>query len=326
MLLGCCGTSEDATAVENLIRNEDRQFRITLDAMASCWLNLTGVDGMPLIEELFLKNGNADYTDTYGAVMALRFQAQYGGKVPRERLMVGMRYLLERPQFADLIIPDLARWQDWSVMDKLVQMFKEAEETSWVRVPIINYLRQCPLPEAKEATQLFGLTAPPTETSAESADSAAADESTAAETPTADTGSETAAGNTSVTSDLSPEGRDETEAGTEETVAAATPVEEADVAAQASAESAPVTSAAIPKETGPPLASEIGRSAGSPTAGGRELASAAAPQSRDVSTQGETESNGGPSLAIILAGIAGVALLAVLLFVPRNCCRGGGVS
>jgi hypothetical protein len=59
--------------------------------------------------------------------------------------------MLDRPQLADLVIPDLARWQDWSAMDRLVQLFKEADEqSSWVRVPVIKYLKECPLPEAKQ--------------------------------------------------------------------------------------------------------------------------------------------------------------------------------
>jgi hypothetical protein len=49
------------------------------------------------------------------------------------------------------VIPDLARWEDWSQVDRLVKLFKDADEqTSWVRVPVVNYLRQCPLPAAKE--------------------------------------------------------------------------------------------------------------------------------------------------------------------------------
>ena len=59
--------------------------------------------------------------------------------------------MLDRPQLADLVIPDLARWEDWSVMDRLVELFKNAnDESSWVRVPVVNYLRACPLPKAKE--------------------------------------------------------------------------------------------------------------------------------------------------------------------------------
>ena len=52
---------------------------------------------------------------------------------------------------ADMIIPDLARWEDWSVVERLVQMFKDADdETNWLRVPVITYLRACPKPEAKQ--------------------------------------------------------------------------------------------------------------------------------------------------------------------------------
>ncbi len=33
-----------------------------------------------------------------------------------------MRMLLDRPELADLVIADLARWEDWSVQDKLMAM------------------------------------------------------------------------------------------------------------------------------------------------------------------------------------------------------------
>ena len=60
-----------------------------------------------------------------------------------------MQLILQRPELADLVIPDLARWEDWSQIDRLVELFKTADEkSSWVRVPVINYLRACPKPEA----------------------------------------------------------------------------------------------------------------------------------------------------------------------------------
>jgi hypothetical protein len=49
------------------------------------------------------------------------------------------------------VIPDLAKWEDWAVMDKLFDLYKTAnEKNSWVRVPVVNYLRACPLPKAKD--------------------------------------------------------------------------------------------------------------------------------------------------------------------------------
>ena len=88
---------------------------------------------------------------TYAAIMAIRFQGQEEDTIPRDRLVAALRIVLDRPELADLVIPDLARWKDWASMDRLVQMFKDAgEKSSWVRVPIVNFLRACPLPQAKE--------------------------------------------------------------------------------------------------------------------------------------------------------------------------------
>ncbi|HEX4149339.1 MAG TPA: hypothetical protein VHY20_10140, partial [Pirellulales bacterium] len=150
-MLGVCGTKADVPVMEQMVRNEDRQVRAALDALIACYLNLTHGEGMPLVEDLFLKNNKAEYTDTYAAIMALRFHGQETNVVSKARLTQAMRYMLDRPQLADLVIPDLARWQDWSVMDRLVKLFKDADDDSiWVRVPVVNYLRACPLPEAKK--------------------------------------------------------------------------------------------------------------------------------------------------------------------------------
>lgn len=150
-MLGVCGQPADVALLEKMIKDEDRQSRTALDAMIGCYLNLKGPAGLPLVEELFLKNDKADYVDTWSTIQALRVMGQETKVIPKERLVAALRNMLNRPQLADLVIPDLARWQDWSAMDRLVQLFKEADdETSFVRVPVVQFLRQCPDPKAKE--------------------------------------------------------------------------------------------------------------------------------------------------------------------------------
>ena len=149
-MLGVCGSEKDLPMLEELLSSSDRKKKAGLDALIGCYLTLKGPDGLKLIEDLFIRNKKSEYADTYAAVMALRFHGTESDVIPRERILVSMRYMLERPQLADLVIPDLARWEDWSQIDRMVKLFKDAdEETSWVRVPVINYLRQCPLPKAK---------------------------------------------------------------------------------------------------------------------------------------------------------------------------------
>jgi hypothetical protein len=150
-MLGMCGTQEDVPMIEGMIKTDDRQVRTALDAMIGCYLNLRGADGLPLIEDQFLKNDKSEYVDTYSAIVALRVLGQETDVIPKEKLVASLRHMLDRPQLADLVIPDLARWQDWGSMDKLVELFKNAnDESSWVRVPVVQFLRACPEPKAKE--------------------------------------------------------------------------------------------------------------------------------------------------------------------------------
>lgn len=149
-MLGVCGDESDVPVLEAMIRAKNPELRSTLDAMIAAYLTLHGPEGMPLVEELFFRDPAADFTDTYSALVALRFQGQEEKIVPRERLLVAFRLMLERPQYADLVIPDLARWEDWDSLPRLVQLFREADEqSSWVRTPVIQFLRVCPLPEAQ---------------------------------------------------------------------------------------------------------------------------------------------------------------------------------
>jgi hypothetical protein len=151
VMLGVCGTAADVPMLESMLRSDDRKVKAGLDAMISCYLTLKGSDGLALVDELYMANPKADFADTYSAIMAIQFQGSELEIIPRERLLVSVRHVLKRPQLADLVIPILARWEDWAVMPLLVDLFKNADdESSWVRVPVINYLRACPLPEAKK--------------------------------------------------------------------------------------------------------------------------------------------------------------------------------
>jgi hypothetical protein len=150
-MLGVCGKPEDTKLLEDLINSGSRKKRAGLDALIACYLTLKGEDGVDLIEKTFLEDQEVDYVDTLAAVSALRFHGTEVDLIPKKRIVIAIRHLLDRPKMADMIIPDLARWKDWSVMERLVQMFKDADsDSNWLRVPVITYLRACPKPEAKQ--------------------------------------------------------------------------------------------------------------------------------------------------------------------------------
>ena len=150
-MLGVCGSQGELPMLESMFRSTDRRQKAGLDAMIACYLTLKGPEGLAMIEDTFIKNKRSEYADTYSAIMALRFHGQQSDIIPRERVLESLRYMLDRPSLADLAIPDLAKWEDWSVASKLVALFKNADEkSSWVRLPVVNFLRACPLPEAAQ--------------------------------------------------------------------------------------------------------------------------------------------------------------------------------
>ncbi len=149
-LLGICGTAQDIPLLEGLLRSEERADKRSLDAAISSYLALRSTAGLAVIDELFIANRDADYADTYNAILALRFHLA-AGTLPRQQLVLTMRGMLQRPELSDLVMNDLARAKDWESLEQVMRLFRTAgPETNWLRLPAVNFLRACPLPQAKE--------------------------------------------------------------------------------------------------------------------------------------------------------------------------------
>jgi thiol-disulfide isomerase/thioredoxin len=149
-MLGVCGTAEDIEFLKNLILSEDPQDRAGLDALLASYLTLAGESGVPLIEDTFLKKKGIEDPEINAAISALRFHGTEVKHIPRDRIAQAVRLALDHPKLADTVIPDLARWEDWSVVDRMVDLFKNCDEDyQYIRVPVVAYLTACPKPEAK---------------------------------------------------------------------------------------------------------------------------------------------------------------------------------
>ncbi|MCG8449271.1 MAG: hypothetical protein MI725_06800 [Pirellulales bacterium] len=134
------GPAFGASVVDELVRADIRRKQQCLDALIAAYLKLIGPQGLPLIERKFLQNPDVEYSHIYAALMALRFHGEETDVLPRERLLASMRLLLDNKDVADQVVVDLSRWEDWSVLDKLVSLFKDSEKDGWIRQPVVSYL------------------------------------------------------------------------------------------------------------------------------------------------------------------------------------------
>jgi hypothetical protein len=128
-------------------------FRAGFDGVIGGYLLLRGASGLDQIDELYLSNPKAADGDVRHALAALRFYREFGDEIPRERLAKALRHVLARPEFADAVVTDLARWKDWSALDEIAGLYtQDAYAQPAVRRAIVGYLLACP--EAAAAVQL----------------------------------------------------------------------------------------------------------------------------------------------------------------------------
>lgn len=154
-MLGICGTADDVPLFDDLVRRGSRANPGSFDAILAAYLSLRGDAALDTIDELFLKidtsAGKPDLADGHAAIRALRFHLEEQHGVAKDRILKSLRLVLERPELASVVIADLARWQDWKAMPRLIELFKKADGgASGLRVQVVNYLLTCPLPEASK--------------------------------------------------------------------------------------------------------------------------------------------------------------------------------
>ena len=144
LMLGLCGNEDDIDFMEEKISVQAQGLRSGIGGLMSGYLMLTGSEGLEHLELTKFQQKNTSPNELFAAREAVSFMWTYGKErfqIPPERLRESMRMLLNRPELADLVIADLARWQDWSVMNRLVSLYGAKNyEYKAIRKAIIRYL------------------------------------------------------------------------------------------------------------------------------------------------------------------------------------------
>ncbi len=143
MMLGLCGAPADAAFLKTEIERPTEGFRLGLDGMMAGYVLLVGNDGLALLESTFTAGSSTgQLTSTYAAVQTLRFLWEYArNRFDENRVRGAMRLLLYSPEFAEMAIKDLARWEDWEVMPRLMELYDSPSfGTRPIRRAVVQYL------------------------------------------------------------------------------------------------------------------------------------------------------------------------------------------
>lgn len=124
LMLGLCGNAEDAELMRQKILEPSEGFRIGIDGIMAGYVLLTGEEGLALIEREKITDKSENFSEHVACMQMLRFLWTYAkDRFPPERLKRSMRLMVENPKIADLVIADLARWQDWDSTPRLIELY-----------------------------------------------------------------------------------------------------------------------------------------------------------------------------------------------------------
>lgn len=149
LLLGLCGRDAETRLLEQLTLDHSQariKPRSGIEGVMVGYLLLTGESGLQkLVQQTitprYLHDARGEvmlddqgqpvkmpFSEQYAAIQAIRYLWHHGHhQLSSEQLCLAVYPLLDNPDWADLVIADLTRWQDWSVMDRLMKMYDTEE-------------------------------------------------------------------------------------------------------------------------------------------------------------------------------------------------------
>lgn len=154
MLLGLCGTADDAKFLEKIVFAPiaPDKNRFWIEGVMAGYLTLTGEDGLNKIvkEKVNSVPLNTDPADPRLSEMnavrgTLSFLWDYRRpQFSDESLRSAMRRFLNRAETAELAIVNLARWKDWKSLEPLIKAYgKSPWETRTGQDKIIAFALSC---------------------------------------------------------------------------------------------------------------------------------------------------------------------------------------
>jgi len=147
LMLGLSGNESDIPALREKVAANEEDFRLGIDGVMAGYLLLSGAEGLTVLEKTKFEPAletpsPVPFSETFAAMQALKFLWEYAPEtVDKERLRASMRTLLAHPDLADLVIIDLARWEDWSLLPKLKEIYgQEPYDVPAIKRSIVGYL------------------------------------------------------------------------------------------------------------------------------------------------------------------------------------------
>ena len=117
-----------------------------LGGVLTAMLELHGEAAVAELEERYLKDQNRTLPEIEQAILALRVHGDTNDRISRSRVLQSLRLMMDvREPLVFLIVPDLARWEDWASKERLQDLVKRrGTGIPELRQQVDQYLVRCP--------------------------------------------------------------------------------------------------------------------------------------------------------------------------------------
>lgn len=138
MMLGLCGRQQDvAFLLDRIGPGAQSNVRFGVEGLMGGLLVLSKDEGLEFLIRSRLANPNATTSEVFNAMSAVKYVWEYEADLfDKETLRASLRPLLKREEFQEIIVTDLARWEDWSVMTELEELSKTTDQPGVIRSTI----------------------------------------------------------------------------------------------------------------------------------------------------------------------------------------------
>ncbi len=154
LMLGMCGKPSDAEFLrEHVGLPNSKEIRFGTEGLMGGLLTLSGAEGLEYLETTRLKNDQATGFDCFPAIKALQFAWTYEADgFEKERLRTALRPLLKREDIREIVITDLARWEDWNAVPLMADVYKDSNTANDLRTveAVAKFLIVCRQSLAKD--------------------------------------------------------------------------------------------------------------------------------------------------------------------------------
>ena len=139
-LLGLCGSEADAKFLRYVILRQGDRYGYGVEGLTVGYLNVSGAEGLDMIE--LHMSRNEENVCFFSILPALDyFREEAPERIPVERLQSSLHLALSRPDTAEIAIPMLTRWEDWSAVEQVGELyFDEAFQEQQLQLSILTYL------------------------------------------------------------------------------------------------------------------------------------------------------------------------------------------